>query len=159
MIIKVNSESQLNICIDIIHKSFNTVADNMNLTPENCPGHTAFMPIQRLQSQFKHGVKMFLYKYNNVFVGYFSLSVEKNEVELNNLSVLPEYRHRGIGKELINYAMNYSKRTLGASKIKIGIIEENIILKEWYKNFGFTHTAAKKFVHFFFTVLFMELEI
>lgn len=159
MIIKVNSESQLNICIDIIHKSFKTVADNMNLTPENCPGHTAFMPIQRLQSQFKHGVKMFLYKYNNVFVGYFSLSVEKNEVELNNLSVLPEYRHRGIGKELINYAMDYSKRTLGASKIKIRIIEENIILKEWYKNFGFTHTAAKKFDHLPYTVKFMELEI
>lgn len=59
---------------------------------------------------------------------------------------MPEYRHRGIGKELINYAMNYSKRTLGASKIKIGIIEENIILKEWYKNFGFTHTAAKNLI-------------
>ena len=80
MIIKVNSESQLNICIDIIHKSFKTVADNMNLTTENCPGHTAFMPIQRLLSQFKHGVKMFLYKYNNVFVGYFSLSVEKTRL-------------------------------------------------------------------------------
>ena len=55
--------------------------------------------------------------------------------------------------------MDYSKRTLGASKIKIGIIEENIILKEWYKNFGFTHTAAKKFDHLPFTVKFMELEI
>lgn len=74
---------------------------------------------QRVFGELKYGVKMFLYKYNNAFVGYFSLSVEKNEVELNNLSVLLEYRHRGIGKELINYATDYSKRTLGASKIKL----------------------------------------
>lgn len=97
MIIKVTTENQLDTCLNIIHKSFQTVADDMNLTKENCPSHTAFMPLEKLQNQFENGNPMFLYEYNNKFIGYFSLSINDNSVELNNLSVLPEYRHLGSG--------------------------------------------------------------
>ena len=159
MIIKVNSIKQLNICIDIIHKSFQTVADEMNLTKENCPSYTAFMPIEKLISQFENNTPMLLYQYNGCFAGYFSLSINDDSVELNNLAVLPEYRHLGIGKELVDYAITYSKNILGANKIKIGIVEENTILKEWYEKIGFIHTGTKKFEHLPFTVGFMEIEI
>gem|GEM_PF-6140378 len=37
MICKVTESIQLNTCLDIIHKSFQTVADEMGLTKENCP--------------------------------------------------------------------------------------------------------------------------
>lgn len=102
---------------------------------------------------------MFLYKYGNKFVGYFSLSVNGDSAEINNLSVLPEFRHLGIGKELVDFAVDYSKNTLGADKIKIGIVEENTVLKEWYGKLGFVHTGTKKFEHLPFTVGFMELDI
>ena len=82
-----------------------------------------------------------------------------DSVELNNLAVLPEYRHLGIGKELVDYSITYSKNILGANKIKIGIVEENTILKEWYEKIGFVHTGTKKFEHLPFTVGFMEIEI
>ena len=36
MIYKVTKNEQLNTCLDIIHKSFQTVADDMNLTKEIC---------------------------------------------------------------------------------------------------------------------------
>lgn len=156
MITKVNSSEQLNICLNIIHKSFQTVADEMNLTKDNCPSYTAFMPIEKLISQFENNMPMFFYQYNGHFVGYFSLSINDDSVELNNLAVLPEYRHLGIGKELVDYAITYSKNILGANKIKIGIVEENTILKEWYENLGFVHTGTKKFEHLPFTVGFME---
>lgn len=159
MIIKVTTENQLDTCLNIIHKSFQTVADDMNLTKENCPSHTAFMPLEKLQNQFENGNPMLLYEYNNKFIGYFSLSINDNSVELNNLSVLPEYRHIGIGKKIINYAVDYSKNTLGVNKIKIGIVEENAILKEWYKTLGFVHTGTRKFEYLPFTVEFMELEL
>ena len=89
----------------------------------------------------------------------FSLSINDYSVELNNLAVLPEYRHLGIGKELVDYAITYSKNILGANKIKIGIVEENTILKEWYEKIGFVHTGTQKFEHLPFTVGFMEIEI
>lgn len=158
MIYKVTKNEQLNTCLDIIHKSFQTVADDMNLTKENCPSHTAFMSLEKLQNQFKNGNHMFLYEYNNAIVGYFSLSLNDGIAELNNLSVLPKYRHLGIGKELVNCAADYSKNTLEINKIKIGIIEENTVLKEWYKALGFVHTGTRKFEHLPFTVGFMELE-
>ena len=158
MIYKVIKNEQLNTCLDIIHKSFQTVAVDMNLTKKNCPSHTAFMPLEKLQNQFKNGNHMFLYDYNNAIVGYFSLSLNDGIAELNNLSVLPEYRHLGIGKELVDCAADYSKNTLGINKIKIGIIEENTALKEWYKALGFVHTGTRKFEHLPFTVGFMELE-
>lgn len=159
MITKVNSSEQLNICLDIIHKSFQTVADEMNLIKDNCPSYTAFMPIEKLISQFENNTPMFLYQYNGCFAGYFSLSINDDSVELNNLAVLPEYRHLGIGEELVDYAITYSKNILGANKIKIGIVEENTILKEWYEKIGFVHTGTKKFEHLPFTVGFMETEV
>lgn len=67
MIIKVTTENQLDTCLNIIHKSFQTVADDMNLTKENCPSHTAFMPLEKLQNQFKNGNPMFLYKSQSNF--------------------------------------------------------------------------------------------
>ncbi len=159
MIIKVTNKNQLDTCLNIIHKSFQTVADDMNFTKENCSSHTAFMPLEKLLNQFENGNPMLLYEYNNKIVGYFSLSINDDSVELNNLSVLPEYRHLGIGKKLINYAVDYSKNTLGVNKIKIGIVEENAILKEWYKSLGFVHTGTREFEHLPFTVGFMELEL
>lgn len=87
------------------------------------------------------------------------MSINDDSVELNNLAVLPEYRHLGIGKELVDYAITYAKNILGANKIKIGIVEENTILKEWYEKIGFVHTGTKKFEHLPFTVGFMEIEI
>lgn len=159
MIIRVESKEQLDICLDIVHKSFQTVADEMILTKDNCSSYTAFMPIEKLISQFENNTPMLLYQYNGCFAGYFSLSINDDSVELNNLAVLPEYRHLGIGKELVDYAITYSKNILGANKIKIGIVEENTILKEWYKKIGFVHTGTQKFEHLPFTVGFMEIEI
>ncbi len=45
MIKRIDSMEQLPVCLEIIHKSFKTVADKFNFTKENCPRHTSFMPI------------------------------------------------------------------------------------------------------------------
>lgn len=110
MIYKVTKNEQLNTCLNIIHKSFQTVADDMKLTKENCPSHTAYMSLENLQNQYKNGNPMSVYEFSNSPVGYFSLSFYDNIAELKNLSVLPEYRHLNIGKELVNYAVDYTKK-------------------------------------------------
>lgn len=38
-------KNQLPECMDIIHKSFATVANEFGLTKENCPMHTSFMKL------------------------------------------------------------------------------------------------------------------
>lgn len=46
-------------CLDIIHKSFQTVAGEFGLTSENCPTNGAFMPWTRLENDYKKGYKMY----------------------------------------------------------------------------------------------------
>ena len=94
---------------------------------------------------------MFAYFDGDKIVGYYSLILPKNGVcELNNLAVLPEHRHNGIGKTLLLHAFDEA-REMGCSQMKIGIVEENIVLRSWYESFGFVHTGTEKFDFFPFT--------
>ena len=117
----------------------------------------------------KHGMVEFLTtihyveKYLNALyagkkiIGYMSLSKESDDAfELHNLAVLPEYRHNGFGKLLLDHAKDVVKAS-GGHVIKIGMIEENTALKNWYEANGFVHTAAKKFEHLPFTSGYMDL--
>lgn len=159
MIKQVESKEQLNICLEIIRNSFITVTEEFCLTENNCPSHTAFIKIDKLKKQFDEDRPMFLFYQDFVPCGYFSLAnCSDNEWELNNLAVLPEYRHSGIGNAMVEYAIAFIK-SYGGNKISIGIIEENTILKNWYLKLGFKHTATRKFEHLPFTVGFMELEL
>ena len=159
MIIKVENKEQLNICLEIIRNSFIMVAKEFGLTERNCPSHTAFMTIDKLEKQFDDGRPMFLFYQDEIPVGYFSLAKCSNdEWELNNLAVLPEYRHLGIGKTMVDYAVTMVEN-YGGNKISIGIIEENSILKNWYLKLGFNHISTRKFEHLPFTVGLMELNL
>ena len=159
MIKQVENKEQLNICLDIICSSFITVAEEFGLTENNCPSHTAFMTIDKLQKQFDDGRPMFLSYQDDIPVGYFSLAkCSDKEWELNNLAVLPEYRHLGNGKTMVDYAVTTVKN-YGGNKISIGIIEENALLKNWYLKLGFTHVSTHKFEHLPFTVGLMELNL
>lgn len=159
MIEKINDLNMLGICQNIIQQSFKTVAENFGLTVENCPNHTSFITEDKLKKQFSDGSDMFLYEKDEKYIGYFSLIKKSRSVyELDNLSVLPEFRHMGIGREMVEYAKNYANLKNGET-ISIGIIEENTVLKEWYKQLGFEHKGTKKFEHLPFTVGFMELSI
>ncbi len=159
MIIQVENKEQLNICLEIIRSSFATVAVEFGLTESNCPSHTAFITMDKLEKQFNDGRLMFLFFQNDIPVGYFSLAkCSDNEWELNNLAVLPEYRHLGIGKSMVDYTVATVKN-YGGNKISIGIIKENSRLKNWYLKLGFTHISTRKFEHLPFTVGFMKMEI
>ena len=159
MVIQVENKEQLNICLEIIRSSFITVAGEFGLTEKNCPSHTAFITIDKLEKQFDDGRPMFLFYQDTSPVGYFSLAkCSDDEWELNNLAVLPEYRHLGIGKSMIDYAVATVKN-YGGNKISISIIEENTKLKQWYLKLGFTHISTRKFERLPFTVGLMEINI
>ena len=78
--------------------------------------------------------------------------------KLNNLAVLPEYRHCGIGKTLLEHAYE-TARNQGCKRVNIGIVEENIQLRKWYEQSGAVHTGTKKFDFFPFTCGYMVKEI
>lgn len=91
--------------------------------------------------------------------GYYSLHKKTEEVcELNNLCVLPKYRHGGIGEILFSHALLMAK-SLGCKKMELGIVEENKKLRAWYEKLGAVHTGTEKFDFFPFTCGYMEKNI
>lgn len=157
MITKI-TESHLAECVEVIKTAFLTVANDLGFTQENAPRFTAFATtLERLQYQFYTEKRlMFAYIENSKIVGFYSLLLlDNNECELGNLCVLPEYRHKKIGAQLLQNAFTVAKEQ-NRTKMKIGIVEENTVLKNWYASFGFTHTGTEKFDFFPFTCGYME---
>ena len=148
-------------CVNVIRSSFKTVADEFGFTEENASRFTAFATDEeRLRYQFTVEKRpMYVYLNQGKIVGYYSLALlENGNVELNNLAVLPEYRHQKIGEKLLFDAFEKVKQ-FGRNKLEIGIVEENQRLRKWYESFGFMHTGTKKFDFFPFTCGYMEKSI
>lgn len=148
---------ELSISTQIIRVSFLTVAKEFYLTKKNCPTNGAFIENERLIRDKARGVKMFGLFVDNIQIGFVAVVKQNGDTYyMEKLSVLPKYRHNGYGEVLINYVKNYVKCSSGKI-IKIGIIEENKILKQWYLSYGFIEKGRESFKHLPFTVCFMEL--
>lgn len=154
-------EKDIAECVHVIKESFLTVADEFGFTAENAPLFTAFSTTEeRLLYQLNAERRpMFAYYDDGKMAGYYSLSPQENgECELNNLCVLPQYRHRQIGAKLLEDA--YKKAgEMGYTQIRIGIVEENTVLRKWYEGHGFTHIGTKKFDFFPFTCGYMKRDL
>lgn len=158
MEIKAIEKQDIAECVNVIRESFLTVADEFGFTVENAPRFTAFATTQeRLSWQLiEEHRPMYAFYDNDSIVGYYSLALlENKECELNNLCVLPTYRHKGIGEALLKHSFKVTKE-LGCVKINIGIVEENQVLKRWYEKQGFFHIRVQKIDFFPFTCGYME---
>lgn len=145
----------------LINTSFATVATDVGFTEQTFPTFTGFTTnADRLRTHAKCGWLMYGLFENEQLIGYASLSQVSNTestYELHNLAVLPEYRHKGYGKQLLDFC-KAKVIERGGVKIKIGIIEENTVLKNWYTANGFVHTGTQKYDHMPITVGTMEWE-
>ena len=159
--IKEIHEKDIAECVNVIKESFLTVADELGFTVDNAPRFTAFATTEdRLLYQYQNEHRpMFAYYDDNKIIGYYSLSLkDDNECELNNLCVLPQYRHKHIGTKLLVDAYIKAKEK-ECKKMCIGIVEENTILRKWYEDNGFIHIGTKKFDFFPFTCGYMERDL
>ena len=159
--IREMKKEEISRCVEIIRKSFKTVADRYGFTEENAPRFTAFATNEeRLLWQMEGEHRpMVVYEDNGVLCGYYSLLFQENgECELNNLAVLPEYRHKGIGKELLMHAEDQARKA-GCKVLNFGIVEENRVLREWYEANGAVHLGTQKFDFFPFTCGYMKIDL
>ena len=161
--IKEIDKSEIAECVNVIKKSFQTVADEFGFTIENAPRFTAFATTEeKLLNQFEYEHRLMVAFYddgNGNILGYYSLQFfENSECELSNLCVLPEFRHKKIGESLLDDAVARA-RSSNCTKMKISIVEENKVLRHWYEAHGFIHTHTEKFDFFPFTCGYMERKL
>lgn len=159
MINEIASEDGLRESVEVIRGSFITVATDFGLGEKTCPTHPAFISLAKLKELKEKGVKTFGLFHDSKQIGF--VAIEKSDDALyymEKLSVLPEYRHKGMGKLLIDFVFGYVAKRNG-DKVSIGIIDKNTMLKNWYRKYGFVETGVKRFEHLPFLVCFMEKKV
>ncbi len=151
--------NNLEICLDVIRKSFMTVANDFNLNKQNAPTNPAFIELKHLIQMDRKGVAMFGAFLEGICIGFVGIEkAKKGTYWLEKLAVLPEYRHKGYGKALIDFVFDYVKDHHG-ERVSIGIIDEHLVLKNWYLSYGFKEVEKKVFDHLPFAVCFMIKDI
>lgn len=151
-------EEDISEIVSVIRAAFKTVADDFGFNEENSPRFTASYDRKIRYHLLVENRPMRVYIKDGKIIGYYSLAISDDNVELNNLSVLPEYRHKGIGERLVEDCFEEVLKN-GKHKVKIGIVEENTVLKKWYEGFGFEHKGTEKYDCFLFTCGYMEKTI
>lgn len=150
--IRAIEKGEIPACVCVIRESFRTVAEEFEFTKENAPRFTAFaVTEERLLYQLETERRpMFGFFERGNVIGYYFLAYGGGECELNNLCVLPGRRHQGTGEALLKHAFVQAKK-LGCTKMNLGIVAENEVLRRWYESFGFVITGSRKFDFFPFT--------
>jgi len=155
----ITNTADLTGSLAVIRNSFRTVAAQLKLTPENCPGHSAFITMDKLLDLHNKAACFGLYA-DNTQVG-FAAAEKGNDGRtfyLDKLAVVPGQRHKGYGDKLVKFVVAYVEEQ-GGKSIALGMIDSLTGLKEWYKSLGFKETGTKKFDHLPFLVCLMELDL
>jgi GNAT superfamily N-acetyltransferase len=152
----------------VLNLSFATIAEEFGLIPENSRSNAAFSTeADILDSQRRDGLRFYGLYVEGRLVGCYALAFKGGDESprdassgkisyLERLCVLPEQRHAGLGRNLVADAARRA-RELGASRMRIGLIDDNFRLKEWYLSLGFVSEGAERFPHLPFLVRYMEL--
>lgn len=153
--IKVSPEMFDN-CVRVIRNSFITVAKEFNLTKENAPTNPAFIEVDILDRMFHNNIEMFEVNRDDKCIGFVAIEKFNSEIYyMEKLAILPEYRHNGSGRITVDFVINTVKDR-GGKVVSIGIIDENIVLKNWYLSCGFVESETKTYQHLPFAVCLME---
>ncbi len=143
----------------IVRASNKDVAELFALNIENAPKHPSFCTAAWIATDFERGQEYFLSTENGTSTGCVAFEQPDSETAyLNRLSVLPKFRHRGLGTALVDHIIGYAKEKR-VTNIRIGIIAEHSQLRDWYLKLGFTEGALQPFDHLPFNVRYMEYKI
>lgn len=158
--IKIKSiNSNFECAINVIRESYLTVAKEFEINKENGSSNPAFIELEHLDEMNRKGIEMYGAFIDSHCVGFVGLENAKNGLYyLEKLAILPTYRHKGYGLQLIDFIFN-RVRLLKGKEISIGIINENLKLKEWYLDYGFIEKDILKYNHLPFTVCLLRKEI
>lgn len=74
--------------------------------------------------------------------GGFSTFLAQPLINVHDLAILPDYRGRGIGRQLLR-SVESKARQLGCGKLTLEVVEHNAPARRLYARVGFTHAGAE----------------
>ena len=162
--IREATRDEADLLARLIRDAFRTVADRFGFTPETWPKHAAFTPPERIVQLMDEGFRYFILRQSGRPCGCIALRrispdpsrpcdarpraagrpVEVETVHLRHLAVLPAHRGRGLGQALLEHAIAEARR-LGACRMTLGIVADDLPLRHWYERRGFTVTGTESY--------------
>ncbi len=161
MIKRVTSNDDFRSLAKLLNDAFMTVVHEFGLTKENCPTNNAFITHETLRSQLNEKREFYYFVENEALAGFIAIehsSRDKSIFYIEKVAVHPDFRHQGIGKQLMDFASNRIKE-LGGQKISIGLINAHVVLKKWYKYQDFEEVEVKSLSHLPFDICMMEKKV
>ncbi len=160
MLIRVAPDDEFLVkqSVSVLQKSFGTVALEFSLTRENNPSNPAFVNEKSFKDHLMKEVEFYLCYEEKRPAGCIAIERSPQDPTLfyiERVGVMPQFRHRKLGRKLMDLAFNKILE-LGGNRVSVGIIDQNVRLKNWYLGQGFYQTSVKKIDHLPFDVCFLE---
>jgi diamine N-acetyltransferase len=153
------SNADLHATAEVIRAAFLTMAEEAGFTPENCPGFPAFITDTEVQDLAGEGLQFYGLFDGEILSGVVGLrKLEDGQYNLEKLAVLPEYRHRGFGRQLVDFVCEISRQG-GGKKLSLATGLEAVVLVAWYLAQGFVQTGTLKNPNLPFTFCYLEKEL
>lgn len=138
MIKEVNNIQDAEVCDELLTKLIQDERKYNDTIDENYVVKNHFGNMLKDEN-----IKILAYYIDSLIVGYILIRKTDNDVcLLDGLFVLEEYRGQGIGKKLLDEAINICKK-YGVKYVDINVMEKNIIAKDMYKKFDFNEYEVK----------------
>lgn len=150
-------EQDLDLCLELIRAGFATVAKERGFTVTTVPDHTAYTSRLDLEQLQARGARFFLARVDDQPAGCVVLAPGRraDRPTLQKLTVLPAYRHGGIGRRLVERVIA-AARQAGATSLGIAIVDDDVRLKTWYERLGFVAERTTDYPHLPFTVCYLS---
>lgn len=128
---------------NLLRRSFQDVADEFGLSPDTFRWHPSNYQDQWIQDDMAHGITFFILEVQGLPAGCVGMTTPQDGAcEMKRLGVLPEHRHKGLGKSLVDYAIARAA-SLGLSRLNLDLIAANARLRRWYEGMGFAYTGTR----------------
>ncbi|MBN1428976.1 MAG: GNAT family N-acetyltransferase [Anaerolineae bacterium] len=99
--IRTADTTDISLLSGLIRASFREVAVRFGLTPDNCPAHPSNCADEWIERDMARGVVYYISEDDGAPTGCVALEKAGDDLcYLERLAVLPECRHKGIGKVL-----------------------------------------------------------
>lgn len=145
-------------CRDSIFKSINNLIDEgfftqVKITVATTDDISAISNIEKssfstpwsenaIRESMDAGTTFYVARINDTVAGYMGISKIAGEGYVTNIAVLPEYRRLGIGKKILQYAIDNSKDEL--EFISLEVRSSNTAAISLYEKLGFESVGIRK---------------
>lgn len=159
LIREILTGDELERSVEIIRAAFETETANLDIAEANCPVYPAYLKLDQFKQMIDDGLTPFGLFVDGVQAGVVAIGRSKSgKHTLKKLAVLPQYRHCGYGRMLVDFVLERVRED-GGGTLMIALVAENAVLKRWYEACGFRQTETKRYEHLPFAVTFMEMDI